>query len=666
MPTDAASFELDRRQFIHFVLSCSAALLLGETGSSVPPRSKSYAAFEEFPVGTVRPEGWLRHYLVKQAEGLGSQLPHVSWPFTDPFWKGAKKGESWWPWEQVAYWVDGATRLALVLDDPALMQQVRETIDFTLKTIEIDGYIGPDFFKDPRGDFHRWPHAIFFRGLSALADAKPAMKEAIVEAMTSHYLLDPAGYGKPTRNVVNIESILWCHGQTGDARFLHLAERAWEEFLTVAADPEHGDLSKDRVMANTSINAHGVTYIETAKQPAILFAHSGEKEYLDFALAAQRRIFDHHMLVDGIPSTSEWYRGVGSLDSHETCDITDHTWSWGHLLIATGDGIWGDRIERACFNAGPGAIKNDWRAVQYFSCPNQVIATLDSDHNAMAYGGRMMAYQPNPGQHTACCGGNIHRLMPNYASRMWMKTPDGGIAATLYGPSQLKTNVGKKEISITQTTDYPFGEEIHLTLGLQKPTKFPLKLRIPTWCESPRLEVNGHPAPIAIKNGFTTLNQLFHPGDKVTLTLPMKTKVTRWPDNGVALEHGPLVYALPIQEEWTAVVEPNYSTKEFPSWNAVPKSAWNYGVLDAEKAQFVRLPMSEDPWSNPPSQIRVSALLIPGWEFVYGPRNHRQRFTPPLPDLTKPPTGKPEPLTLVPYGSTQLRVTVFPELPSGR
>ena len=75
------------------------------------------------------------------------------------------------------------------------------------------------------------------------------------------------------------------------------------------------------------------------------------------------------MLIDGIPSTSEVYRTVTSLDQHETCDIADHTWSWGYMLMATGDAIWADRVERACFNAAPGAIKNDWKALQYFSCP---------------------------------------------------------------------------------------------------------------------------------------------------------------------------------------------------------------------------------------------------------------------------------------------------------
>jgi hypothetical protein len=35
--------------------------------------------------------------------------------------------------------------------------------------------------------------------------------------------------------------------------------------------------------------------------------HTGNPAYLRYALAAQERIFSHHMLIDGIPSTSEDY-----------------------------------------------------------------------------------------------------------------------------------------------------------------------------------------------------------------------------------------------------------------------------------------------------------------------------------------------------------------------
>jgi len=36
---------------------------------------------------------------------------------------------------------------------------------------------------------------------------------------------------------------------------------------------------------------------EIAKLPAILYLYTGKQEYLKFAQAAQRRIFDHHMLI---------------------------------------------------------------------------------------------------------------------------------------------------------------------------------------------------------------------------------------------------------------------------------------------------------------------------------------------------------------------------------
>ncbi|HVT11284.1 MAG TPA: beta-L-arabinofuranosidase domain-containing protein [Fimbriimonadaceae bacterium] len=657
-----SQFELNRREFIALSAIGSAMLLLHDTSLAgvLPARVKRFGKFEELPPGAVRPEGWLRLYLEKQAEGLGSNLPKVSWPFTEPYWKGETQGESWWPWEQTAYWVDGAVRLALVLDDKSLMRQVGETIDYTLGHIDPDGYIGPAFFKDPKENFHRWPHTLFFRGLEATAEANGRRANSIAEAMRKHYVSDPAEYGKPTRNVTNIEPMLWCYEQTADSRLLERAEKAWADYETIAADPEHGDLSKERVEANTPINAHGVTYQETAKQPAILYYYTGKQEYLDFAIGAQRRAIEHHMLVDGIPSTSEWYRTTTSLDSHETCCISDHTWSWGHLLLATGDGAWGDRIERAVFNAGMGAVKKDWKAVQYFSCPNQVIATLNSDHNVMAFGGRMMAYQPNPGQHTACCGGNVHRFLPNYACRMWMRTRDGGLAATLYGPSTLRTTVQGRPITIEQATDYPFDERIVLKIGLQSAVSFPLMLRVPAWCAAAEAEVNGEHIPLDLRDGFATIRREFQPNDVVTLTLPMSVRSSRSADGGIAFEHGPLVYSLPVREEWKAVVEPRYTTAEYPSWNATAASAWNYGA-PGQAAKFSREAMPRDPWVDPPTKLAISARKI-AWELRTNPKDPNQKFTPRLPETMEPQRDA-ETLSLVPYGATHLRLTFFPKLP---
>ena len=40
-----------------------------------------------------------------------------------------------------------------------------------------------------------------------------------------------------------------------------------------------------------------------------------------------------------------------------------------------------------------------------------------------------------PTHETECCSGNVHRLMPNSVTCMWLHGREGAIAAALYGPS---------------------------------------------------------------------------------------------------------------------------------------------------------------------------------------------------------------------------------------
>ncbi len=206
----SGTYTLKRREFVQKSMAAAAMLAAGRGFALSSPKPgaqvKRYGALEELPPGAVQPQGWLGMYLDKQRKELGSQLPEVSWPFTEAYWSGLEQGDSWWPWEQKADWIDGATRLALVTQDQALLEKVQTIFRYTLQHQNTDGYLRPKSFEDPKGDEHRWPQNVFFRGLTATAGAHVG-SPGIATAMSQHYLQDQADYGVSERNITNVESI---------------------------------------------------------------------------------------------------------------------------------------------------------------------------------------------------------------------------------------------------------------------------------------------------------------------------------------------------------------------------------------------------------------------------------------------------------------------------
>jgi hypothetical protein len=167
----------------------------------------------------------------------------------------------------------------------------------------------------------------------------------------------------------------------------------------------------------------------------------------------------------------------------------------------------------------------------------------------------------------------------------------------------------------------------------------------------------------------------------------MDFKLTRWPMNGIGLEYGPLVFSLKIKENWLVDKQDKRSTKEFPAWNLYAASRWNYALaLDKKQPwkniQIIKRSFNNNPWSidTAPIELKVPARLVNGWVIDHKTKTDCEglvdgkigmkiitgdfRFTPQLPDpktLNRKLSKTVDTVTLVPYGSTKLRVTVFPD-----
>ena len=666
-----------------------------------------YTVFSEGMIDRIQPEGWLKEILQRQADGLSGHPEAMAYPYNTVLWAGElerdseSRGADWWRFEQTAYYLDGIARLGFLLDDQRFLDVWQENIDYVLahplpfkaglseeeamaqlqrgrRPMNFDAQVSadpraqermarmqqqmqariarqlpiltadrPEGRLGPETGSMAWPWAVFFRAVKAYYEATGDPR--IPEAMEKNYLSYTVDELAQDRYVVNVEGMLWTWSLTGNPELLDRAVAAWEK--------GDSNVTQESALDDSEFHMHGVTMNELLKIPLLLYAYTGEQKYLDAALHAEAKMEAPNMLIDGINSSSEALAGNDPLASHETCDIADYTWTMGYYLMTTGDGQWADRIEKGIFNGGLGAITKDFKAMQYFSCPNQFISTGNSDHNRFKYGLTWMQYRPI--HETECCIGNLHRYMPNYVARMWMLDKNNQPVAALYGPSSVEYDLGKGvTVRIEEKTAYPFEEQIRFEftfLKNGKPTDkeyaMDFTYRIPGW-------VKGEQA------GFRTVSKTWKTGDSFTVELPMSIEIVDNPVVGASVQRGPVVYsyAIPADVQEDTAVYANLAGKvsanpDFKSWTMTPAGKWNYalvesglGDLKVEKTGAEGFPFDLD---SVPLKIRVPVVGVKGWTLK------ENRFTPALPETVKA-EGPVTYIDLVPYGATTLRVTVFP------
>ncbi|WP_010137146.1 beta-L-arabinofuranosidase domain-containing protein [Ochrovirga pacifica] len=632
-----------------------------------------YGKSKELPLNQTKPFGWLQQVLVKQAEGLGGNPTVSGYPFNTRMWTEdiqipvGHAGRAYWPYEQTAYFLDGTYRCGQLIKNQALVEFANQNFNHTLSHITENGILGQNKADD-------WARVVYFRGL--MAKYEITKNQSILKKMSSHFLKTPRLFNNG-RALFSIEPILWLYDKTGNEKLLNLAIHSFHKSKSASEGGEYDKAKKndnlpskllDNMLSEKIPHGHGVSNMEQVKIPALLYMYTGKERYLNASINQFNKIVKHHMLVDGCPSSIEHLEGKAVDLAHETCDIIDLSWSAGYLLMATNNGHWGDLVERCIFNAGFGSMDKDFKSHQYYSAPNQPVAAEEtSQFNVKLNWGGMalgrMCYRT--GHDTECCTGNIQRMFPSYASRMWLKKADNsGIIAALYGSSEFNFNHKGKEIKIQQKTQYPFNERIEFRFEIEKVSKFSFTMRIPKWCSKPELYLNGKKIrKINIEKGMATIDRTFKNNDLIELQLPMETKLTAWGEKneGFAIERGPLVYSLPVNHKiitFPYIGDPKL--KDFPNKLMYPASNWNY-TLDIKDITDVnvienKLDSNTYPWSvtNSPVKIQVPAKKVLNWRL--DGTKHLKKF----PDKLKLSPNR-EYIELVPLGSTYLRMTLFPK-----
>lgn len=117
--------------------------------------------YQSLPLGSVKPQGWLKDQLEKSAGGLAGNLFNFYRYVKDSQWIGGNTEYSDLH-ESAPYWFNGLVPLAFGLGDSTLKGQVKTFLDYILDHQQDDGWLGPETTPQTRG---LWARCYIMLGL---------------------------------------------------------------------------------------------------------------------------------------------------------------------------------------------------------------------------------------------------------------------------------------------------------------------------------------------------------------------------------------------------------------------------------------------------------------------------------------------------------------------
>ena len=615
---------------------------------------KQREAMETLRPGEVKPRGWLRDWCITARNGYVSRLDEVDIAFQRA-WNGdfhprgkylhwGDPDQGAWCAEGGAYWFEGLVRLAWALDDADLKDMARRRLEPILEGMHPNaiGFVywldrtDPAQLREVEEDGKGWimgASGCTARSLAAYFDATG--DERALRALRFAFD-DPRIYEMGDLLSIPAAAIdAW--RRCGDPKLA----ATLDDFFS--SKPRREDwpawrysrpvpLGKLRLRARRDKDPnpdwpwtlqHGVVAFESLVSFAKAALYTGDGSYLSNVRAWIDMMDARTRQPHGATVADEQFGWAGPTRGTETCDVADDLLVHATMAGITGEGRFADTMERICFNAGAACVSRDFMHHVYFQAPNRTEAKGDFHAGPGPEGGVYKAkHWP------LCCTAALTRILPGFVQWMWMKPKDGGLAAVLYGPNTLETDVGGTPVRIETTTDYPFGEALQMRVDPAQPLRFPLKLRIPGWCVNARIAINGEVVTPAVEDdGFATLDREWRTGDLVVIRFPMAPRVETmrdFNDGGkphCSLSLGPLLFAHGLAEQDENTPVPGQRT----NWRLDSSHVLTGAVVERDAMpSFWNWPLAS------PLRLRVRS-------------------------------SDGSPLELVPYGCAKLRVSMFPD-----
>ncbi len=665
----------------------------------------------KLPIGSIKPEGWLLEYFNRQKNGLTGNLGKISaWlDKKDNAWL-SKDGKGKWGWEEVPYWLKGYANIGYITEDKEIIDEAKIWIEAALDSQRENGFFGPNFAwesyiadEDRNNELETkkrkaidfWPNMIMLYCLQSYYEY--SKDNRVIELMTKYFkfqfdieekdLLSNDHYWARIRGGDNLHSVIWLYNRTGDKWLLSLAEKIYRKTAPWTSRGHKLEEIKNwkgiregfdwPIWFSDLIDWHNVNIAQGFRTPAQYYLLNGDKKYLKATYDNFNIVREYFGQVPGGMYGSDENCRPGYDDPRqaiELCGIVEHMNSDEHLLRITGDTFWADHIENIAFNSFPATVSPDFKAVRYLTSPNMVVSDSESHSPGIQQTGPFLNFNPFSSR---CCQHNHTQGWPYFTENLWMATPDNGIAAVIYSPSNVNAKVGDNtNVSITNKTNYPFSDDLIFEIKTDKSDNFPIYFRIPSWSKKSTIMINGKTINTPIEaSKFLKINRKWSNDDIIKIVFPKNISVKRWEKNhnSASINYGPLTFSLNIKEKYvekpsekTAIRDSrwqkNVDKKMWPTYEIYPESDWNYGLIlnenlnDSFKVIKKDWPKDNFPFTNESSPISIKAYAkkIPNW------KTDEHNLAGELIDSPIESIEKTEIIELVPMGGSRLRISSFP------
>ena len=221
-----------------------------------------------------------------------------------------------------------------------------------------------------------------------------------------------------------------------------------------------------------------------------------------------------------------------NLDAYcETCASVGMVLWNQRMNQLTGDSKYIDVLERSLYNGALAGISLGGDRFFY-------VNPLESkgDHHRQEWYG------------CACCPSQLSRFLASIGNYIYASSDDA-LWVNLYIGNTGQIRIGETDILLTQETDYPWDGSVKLTISTSLPLEKEIRLRIPNWCKTYDLSINGKRINVSEEKGYAVIKD-WKSQDVIALDMDMPVEIVA-ADPHVkenfgkrAIQRGPLVYCM--------------------------------------------------------------------------------------------------------------------------